>query len=318
MKRGGFFMSKMAVKYNNDLNTIPFRDFNATELDLFFTICSSVKEKGQEIIVFDFDTLKELSKYESSSIDRFVSDLQSTYSKLLKLSFTLDDGDVIESFTLFNRYKIIRSERTVEIQVHENFHYLLNDLHIGNYTRYELKEFTSLKSTYSKSIYRLLKQFKGTGLWKVSVIEFRRLLSVPKSYRMGNIDQQILKPAINELKPYFEGLNIKKIKANKGNRIEFFEFRFKQQDDKKEWLESSTQKTSKNKLAYGIYENVYLSEVELKTIVYDFKMKYLIDEVSEWKYKNNPVTNKTDFQLIETFKEKKNKSQIKAFMNLYE
>lgn len=299
-------MSKLAVKYNNDLNTIPFRDFNATELDLFFTICSNIKELGTEIVEFDFETLRDLSKYESSSIDRFVSDLQSTYSKLLKLSFTLDDGDIIESFTLFNRYKIIRSEKKVEIQVHENFHYLLNDLHIGNYTRYELKEFTSLKSTYSKSIYRLLKQFKGTGLWKISVKEFRRLLSVPESYKMGNMDQQILKPAIKELKPYFEGLNLKKIKAAKGNRIEFFEFRFKRQDDRKKWIDSKNS-SPVDQHTYGIHKNVTLSDNELRTIVYDFKMKFLIDELSEWKFAENPVTSKTDFELIEAFRARKQK-----------
>ncbi|NLZ74132.1 MAG: replication initiation protein, partial [Bacteroidales bacterium] len=75
-------MSKLAVKYNNDLNTMPLRDFKAVELDIFMAICASVKEKGTELVVYDFESLKRLSKYEQTSNEVFVKDLESTYDKL--------------------------------------------------------------------------------------------------------------------------------------------------------------------------------------------------------------------------------------------
>ena len=310
-------MTKLSVKYDNDLNTIPFRNFNSIELDLFFSICASLKEKGTNKVVYDFDKLKEISKYEHRSISRFVNDLDSTYQKLLDLHVKLENEDKLIRFNLFNYYEIDKNSQTVEIAVNEHFDYILNDLNIGTYTRFELKEFTSLRSTYSKAIYRLLKQYKSTGLWRVSVVEFRRLLSVPKSYRMSDLDKVILLPAQRDLKPYFEGLNLKKIKAKKGNRIEYFEFRFKRQNDRQEWLESKERKPKANEAVYGMYENVYLTENEANTIVFEWNMKYLIEELSEWKHKTNPKTSKSDFQLIKDFKAKKQKDQVQDIMNLY-
>lgn len=310
-------MTKLSVKYDNDLNTIPFRNFNSIELDLFFSICASLKEKGTNKVVYDFDKLKEISKYEHRSISRFVNDLDSTYQKLLDLHVKLENEDKLIRFNLFNYYEIDKNSQTVEIAVNEHFDYILNDLNIGTYTRFELKEFTSLRSTYSKAIYRLLKQYKSTGLWRVSVVEFRRLLSVPKSYRMSDLDKVILLPAQRDLKPYFEGLNLKKIKAKKGNRIEYFEFRFKRQNDRQEWLESKERKPKANEAVYGMYENVYLTENEANVIVFEWNMKYLIEELSEWKHKTNPKTSKSDFQLIKDFKAKKQKDQVQDIMNLY-
>lgn len=300
-------MSKLAVKYNNELNSIPLRNFTVSELNIFLSICASIKEKGCDRVNYDFDKIRELANYESTSIERFVSDLKSTYSKLLATSYTLDDGDVIESFTLFNHYKIIRSEQTVDIEVNPNFKYILNDLNLGNFTRFELKEYTSINSTYSKALYMRLKQWKSKGKWEVSLDEFKRVLAIPESYKMGNIDQQILNPAMKDLAPYFDKLKIVKLDKRKklsgrGRPVKFIRFTFKPQDDKKEWIEN---KNSSDKIAYGKHENVYLSDKEMDTIVYDWHMKYLIDEVSEWKLKNPSDYENRDFDLIKKFKENK-------------
>src|SRR5690554_662558 len=204
-------MSKLAVKYNNELNSIPLRNFTVSELNIFLTLCASLKEKGTDLVIYDFDKIKELAKYESTSLERFVTDLKSTYSKLLATSYTLDDGDVIESFTFFNWFKIVRSEQTVEIEVNPNFKHILNDLNLGNFTRFELKEYTDINSTYSKALYMRLKQWKSKGKWEVPIDEFKRVLAIPESYQMTNIDKRILEFAMKDLSPYFVGLKIFKL-----------------------------------------------------------------------------------------------------------
>ena len=60
--------------------------------------------------------------------------------------------------------------------------FLLNQL-TSNFTRFELKEFVTLKSSYSKEFYRRMKQFKNTGFWKCSIEEFRYLLDIPEIIR---------------------------------------------------------------------------------------------------------------------------------------
>lgn len=305
--KGGVHMSKLAVKYNNDLNAIPLRNFTVSELNIFLTICANIKEKDCDLVTYDFDKLRELARYESTSIDRFVTDLKSTYSKLLATSYTLEDERYIKSFTLFNRYEIDKKEQTVEIQVNENFKYILNDLNLGNFTRFELKEYTDINSTYSKALYMRLKQWKSTGKWEVSLEEFKRVLSIPDSYKMGNIDQQILNPGLLDLTPFFKGLKIEKrdrnnMKSGKGRPVKKLVFTFQQQDD-------SIVKIQANKYPLGKYENVYLTEEEHKYVVFELKKKYLIDEISEWKYKKKSESSNNDFALIETF-EKNKKRQL--------
>lgn len=221
-------MTKLVTKYHNDLNTVPFRNFNARELDLLFTIISTIKNEGIDEVLYDFDSLQSLTNYSSDDISRFVKDLESTYDKLIQLPFRVGTDDDFTKFVLFTRYRINSIEKYVSIAVNKDFKYVLNDMNT-NFTRFELKQFLELNSTYSKALYRLLKQFRSTGYYKIAVDEFRYLLSIPDTYRMSNIDQRVLNPAIFELKIYFKNLKVKKVQAKKGRKIEYFEFMFEKE-----------------------------------------------------------------------------------------
>lgn len=85
---------------------------------------------------------------------------------------------------------------------------------------------THLKSTYSKHMFRILKQYKHTGYVKIKIDDFRERLDIPKSYRMTKVNQKVLTPIIKELSFIFNNLHINKIKAKKGRKIEWLEFTF--------------------------------------------------------------------------------------------
>ena len=76
-------------------------------------------------------------------------------------------------------------------------------------------------------MFRLLKQYKHTGYYKVSVDEFKRLLNVPESYTMRKITDKILSIVLKELSDNFIDLKVNKIKD--GRVIKFLEFSFKPQ-----------------------------------------------------------------------------------------
>ena len=78
-------MSNEIVKYENRLNEIPLRRFNSREMNLFFSIVSRARDKGTDEIMLSFNDLKELSRYTDHG-ERFVKDLDSTYSKLISLN----------------------------------------------------------------------------------------------------------------------------------------------------------------------------------------------------------------------------------------
>ncbi|MEJ7195234.1 RepB family plasmid replication initiator protein, partial [Staphylococcus epidermidis] len=71
-----------------------------------------------------------------------------------------------------------------------------------------------------------LKQYKHTVLKQYKHTGYMKMLDIPNSYRMTNINQKVLAPIIKELGFIFNNLNINKIKAKKGRKIEWLEFIF--------------------------------------------------------------------------------------------
>ncbi|MFH7726704.1 replication initiation protein, partial [Streptococcus agalactiae] len=128
-------------------------------------------------------------------------------------------------FVLFNGFKIDKKQKFVEVRVNQDLDYIINGL-TTEFSRFELSAFTSIRSTYAKTLFRLLMQYRSTGYYVVSIEDFRELLDIPEYYQMGNIDQKVLKPAMKELHNYFENLEVTKIKAKKGNKIAKLEFTF--------------------------------------------------------------------------------------------
>ena len=223
-------MANIKVRYKNELNLVPMRNFDSVEMNLFFSICAKMKDKGLSKVQFTFEDLRELSAYKPTSIKRFSDDLEAVYNKMLQLTYRTEEAGIREKFILFTGYRIDENNQTVDISVNPELAYIINELS-SEFTKFELQEFTGIRSSYAKTMYRLLKQYRSTGFYKVKIEDFREILSIPNSYQMSDIDKQVLKPIKNELSEFFDPLKIKKIKARKGNRIAMIEFRFKEKQE---------------------------------------------------------------------------------------
>lgn len=219
--------TELSVKYQNKLNLVSLKQFNSKEMDLFFALCARMKDKGLGKICFTFDELKDLSEYRFTGSQRFVKDLDNLYSKMLQLTYReeLDELGSFSQFVLFNGFTVDVTNKIVEVSVNPKLEGLLNNL-TTEFTRFELSAFTSIRSTYSKTLFRLLMQYRSSGYLVIGIEDFRERLDIPESYQMFNIDQRILKPALKELSAYFNDLKIAKIKAKKGNKIAKLEFTF--------------------------------------------------------------------------------------------
>lgn len=224
-------MSNLVV-YKDELNTVPLRNFNSKEMDLFFSICSKMRNKGLTTVNFTFEDLRELSDYKYTAYDRFIKDVEGVYDKLMQLNIRLGSSTEFTKFVLFTKYSVSVKNETVEIKINEEFKDILNNI-MGNFTKFELMEFTTLGSSYSKTAYRLLKQFRSSGYYIIQIDEFRRLLDIPESYQMSDIDKRVLGPIERELPQYFENLTITKLRG-RGRRkrfIEYIEFKFEPETD---------------------------------------------------------------------------------------
>ena len=137
----------------------------------------------------------------------------------------MENSKRIRKFVLFYDYTIDKEEKYIEVSIHPKLKHILNEI-TSDFTKFELEEFTQLKSSYAKNMYRLLKQFKHTGYFKIKTEDLRERLDIPNSYRMTDINKRVFTPIINELTPLFLNLRINKIKAKKGRKIEWIEFNF--------------------------------------------------------------------------------------------
>lgn len=231
-------MSNAVVRYNNGFNTVPLRKFSPVEMDLFWSICSKMKRKGTDELTFDFESFKSIANYDRREKESFYFALKSTWEKMKSLSYKFEDSTYFEDLVLFQRFVIDKENEKVILQASNRFEFILNNIS-KNFTRFELETMTKLSSTYTKELYRQLMAHKdlsdGTGAWYVKVDDFRKVLSIPDSYRMSDIDRQIFNTAKKEFtlvqeneRPLFEYFRVEKVKAKKGNRISSFKIYFKE------------------------------------------------------------------------------------------
>ncbi|WP_208368655.1 replication initiation protein, partial [Helicobacter pylori] len=92
-------------------------------------------------------------------------------------------------------------------------------------------EFQRVRGKYAKTLYRLLKQYKSTGILSVEWSQFRELLDIPKDYDMRSIDNFVLKIALKELRKIypFEHLSYKKErKSHDKRKVTHIDFYFEQ------------------------------------------------------------------------------------------
>lgn len=188
------------VKYQNDMNKLKFKNFTQTDMNLFMALCSEMKENNVKEVVFPFFKIKNLVKFEDKkkgNVD-FVNALKQMNYKLMSVNCEIITESKIIMFVLFPTFKIDIENETLTIAVNSEFIWLLNEM--KNYTTFELIEFISLNSKYTKNLYRLLKQFRTTGRLIITDIkEFRELLDAPTAYTLKDFKRFVLDIAVKEL-----------------------------------------------------------------------------------------------------------------------
>ena len=257
-------MSNELVKYQPELNTIPLRKFTPVEMNLFFSIVSRMRDKGDQTVRFSFDQLKELSNYKPTANRRFIEDIKRTYDHLMDLRFGSQSksGLSFERFVMFTKFKINGDvdEPYVDVEIYKDALPLLNNLE--SWVRYALTEFRELKSSYAKTMFRLLKGYRTTGYAYFSKADFNELLDIPTSYKEFHVNQRILAPIREELTPLFRGLTIRK-KYGKGRGKPVIGYSFTWKPEKKDANDfSQGQFQDERQKLFNIQHNGELTEQE--------------------------------------------------------
>ncbi|HIC7067611.1 TPA: replication initiation protein, partial [Campylobacter coli] len=273
------------VKYHNDFNKIQLPSFTEIEQDLLCGLMVKLKEEKGKVTFYPWDLRNILkSSYDNNSLMEFASSLK---RKFFKADFTIiekttrgekevEAHKTINLFTEFAIYVYASSKEleSIEIQVNPQFEYILNQL-TANFTAFELSEFIALSGKYTKTLYRLLKQFRTTGKARFEWEEFCRVMDIPQDYRQSAIDKWILKPAIKELSKErnlfdqirvpFKNLTYEKEKTagrGRGGKVSGISFTFKPENIQMQKLENESQKIMGDEQKYlKILNNMKLNQV---------------------------------------------------------
>ena len=270
------------VKYHKDFeNKLVLKNFTASELNFLMAICTKVRDKKEEEIMFTFNELKNISNWTNKNDKDFIRSLEMTNKKLIELTFRFENEKEIIMFVLFPTFHIDKDEKTLKVAVNTKFAYLLNNLS-NNFNWYQLKDFTSLKSKYSKLLYKELMLFKDTGYRIFKIEDFRKKLDIPEKYRMTHINQYVLKPIKEDLEHIFSNFEIVKIKN--GREIAQIRFNFTYGNIKPvEIVENIEKVVSKNIGSAGELEQYF------KTTFPDVNYSKKHKEVLEKLLKNNSL-----------------------------
>jgi len=240
---------KEVARYKNEMNTLSIGKWTAEEMNFLFAILTQVRDEGCKELKFDTYDLREYVEFDRTQPKRWNKTMIAVTKKISQLVYFNMEDNVFEAMPLFRKFSVKLDEQVVTVRVSEEMEYILNKLSIdtGNWTQFEFFEFATLISVYSKTVYRFLKQYRKTGFWKVSLEDFKSLLSVPKSYSPSDIDKRVLKPVMKELPSIFKGLKIHKIKSRRrGNQLLGYEFTF-QKESTQNWIDDKYDKSGNAK-----------------------------------------------------------------------
>ncbi len=235
---------KTYTTYHNNANKVNLGKLSEREANLLFAIFQRLKDQGNTLIRFEPQDLKRMLGIKIS-YDNLTRTARSMWNKIKTADFW-EVRDIIvngrecvseKNYMLFQVCEIVSDKETreflyMDIQLNTGYQYLLNNLGMGGqYTSFNLLEFQQVRGKYAKTLYRLLKQYKSTGILSVEWSQFRELLDIPKDYDMTNIDKFVLKIALKELRKIypFEHLSYKKERRSHDKRkVTHIDFYFEQ------------------------------------------------------------------------------------------
>jgi len=273
--------NNQVARYKNEVNHIPMRRWSAEEMNFFFAVLTRMRDEKTNLVIMDKYELAELANYAINSNKNYKSIMTTLGNKVGDLKYWKQSSNSIVTMPLFTYFNANwtedLSEMTVEIEVNKRFKYILNEWNEGNWTQFMLNEFTAIQSTYSKSLFRLLKQWRTKGVREFSIDEFKQLMDVPKSYSSGMITSRIINNSIEDLQPYFKDLKVKVLKSNsRGTPIIGFRFTWKPEKTGT-WTDNKYQKRKAKELPDWFGKEYVEKEKEIDTETNDALQKRLED-----------------------------------------
>lgn len=246
------------VKYDNSFNKTSLSVLTEVQSDILMSVLERMGNKiskdihGNNCYVarYKFKEIREMINSKNMHAHR----VKKVFDDLLNTKVEMYEDGIYTKANLFSSYSLT-DRSTAEITLSSQ---LTQKMITGKtkYTILELDEYVKLKNKYSKELYRLLRQFRHTGLLRISKENLKKTLSVPRTYDEYEFIRKIVRPAIVDNDKYFNKLKIRNLEG-KGNSLpETCDFVFV----KHERMYKNPISKAKNKNEYATEEDSELLE----------------------------------------------------------
>lgn len=219
------------ISYDNTFNKTSLTLFTQVQLDVLMAVLSKmgkeVDEEGRLIAEYKFKEIRRITRMQ----ELYASRLIKTLSELMdtKVIFFDSNGESY-SGNLFSECQA-QDNNIVKVTLSKEMTKKLI-LNKKEYTILQLDEYVKLKNKYAKELYRLLRQFRHTGLFIIKKEDLLKVLSPPKSYNEYDSIRRILNPAIECNKEYFKELKLINFTKNGNGLPDTCKFTFKKHSRK--------------------------------------------------------------------------------------
>lgn len=237
------------VKYDNEFNmTREFNRLSQTEQDIFFSITSEFTKTKNRSVIMTPKLVRSKAKldkaYRPSEIIRFIDGVS---KKLSQITFSVRKDNKRILGSLFSLFIIDENTGETEVKLNSDFLNYFSNIPIS-FTQFELEQFVSLKSKYSKILFRYLLDLKNFThnstpddykYWRVDFNDFKELMSFPKSYK-SSVILDVLEKSIAEISStkYFKDLKVsREYGKGRGRPIKYilFTYQLKKQSLKEKY-----------------------------------------------------------------------------------
>lgn len=208
------------VKYHNDIQSLKINHLNKRELEFFIVLLYSVQNSQEKFVEIKYEYFRKKLGFLGESNKTIYKFLDNATNKMLLQTIRISDDKKFLKFNFFNEFSSDVEKGILTMQVNSKFLYLINNL-IKNYSYIKLEEWLSLKSKYSKLMYKKIREFKKIKYLKFSWFEFKKHLGLEEK-TTKYVNDKALFYIKKELPKFIKNFRFQKTKKEKN--IEFIEF----------------------------------------------------------------------------------------------
>jgi len=144
----------------------------------------------------------------------------------MKTSFTMKTDKGILKINVCSQAHYVEKEGRIDIRFTEEIMPHLAELG-KNFTMYNLKEISQFSSIYTTRLYELLMQFKTTGIFNISVEDFRYKSGCITIFsRYNDLKRFVIEHAVKEINSHYE-INLTYTEEKSGRKVDHLKFKFK-------------------------------------------------------------------------------------------